>query len=374
MITWLDAVRDKPLQTLVAFAAVAVASVIAGLLLRAVTRRMRTLRAQVLAAAVAALGVGGLAAFALAWLMVLEASDVRTVVGVLLLTAVVAAVVVVLATAPLGRDARRLEHTLRRIEEGERDVQTGVQRSDELGHVARAVDELTHRLHVLEEERRIYEAERATMLSNIGHDLRTPLAALQAAIEALADGVAPDPDRYLRSMRHDVVALASLVDDLFLLSRIESGRLELPRTAVDLTEIAEEAVEALLPAAEARGIVLDLRAPAPVLVRGNPNALARVIRNLVDNAIRHAPTGSVVIVEAGLSGPVVRVVDEGPGFPQDFRQHAFDRFSRADASRTRTTGGAGLGLAIARGLVEAHGGTIWIEDAPGGRVAFAIPA
>jgi signal transduction histidine kinase len=107
---------------------------------------------------------------------------------------------------------------------------------------------------------------------------------------------------------------------------------------------------------------------------GHPAAVGRVLRNLVDNAVRHAPAGTTVRVVAASGPPTVRVVDEGPGFAAGFTPHAFDRFTRADESRSRSTGGAGLGLAIARGLVEAQGGRIWIEDAPGGRVAFQLPA
>jgi signal transduction histidine kinase len=288
---------------------------------------------------------------------------------------VFATLLVLLASVPLGRDARRLEATVRRIEGGDRTVRTGVERADELGHVARALDELTARLDVLERERASYEAERTAMLSSVGHDLRTPLAALRVAVEAMADGVAPDPERYLRSMRRDVEVLSALVDDFFLLSRIESGRLDLHPTNVDLTELADEAIEALAPVAASRQVTVALATRARVHVSGNPTALGRVIRNLIDNAIRYAPAGSQVRVTVGDHGnPSVHVIDDGPGFPDDFSATAFERFTRADASRARATGGAGLGLAIARGLVEAHGGRIWLEGPPGGHVAFELPA
>ena len=166
------------------------------------------------------------------------------------------------------------------------------------------------------------------MLSSIGHDLRTPLAALQVAVEALADGVAPDPDRYLRSMRRDVEALAALVDDFFLLARIESGRLDLNPVGVDLTEVVDEAMEALAPVAAASDVTLALDASKRVHVLGNPTALGRVVRNLIDNAIRYAPAGSTVHVAVGRDGrPSVRVVDEGPGFPPGFSDEAFGRFN-----------------------------------------------
>ena len=147
---------------------------------------------------------------------------------------------------------------MRRIEAGDRARAHRRRRADELGHVARALDELTARLDTLERERAGYEEERTAMLSSVGHDLRTPLAALRVAVEALADGVAPDPDRYLRSMRRDVEALSALVDDFFLLARIESGRLDLDPVAVDLAELADEAVEALAPVAAASGVTLAL--------------------------------------------------------------------------------------------------------------------
>ncbi len=374
--SWLDAASDEPLQTAATFAVLAAATVAVGLALRALTRRSRSLRQQVLAITFASLVVAAGAALALARLMVLDRDQLADVVGVLAVTAVFAGVLAVVASETLGRDARRIEHTLRRIESGDRAVRSGVVRSDELGHVAHALDQLTTRLDELELERESYETERTAMLSSVGHDLRTPLSALRAALEAVTDGVAPDPERYLRSMQRDVEAITALVDDLFLLARIEAGRLELRPESVDLAEIADDAAEALAPTAEQRGIRIVQPVAEPVPVAGNATALGRVIRNLLDNAIRHAPNGSTIELRvATVDGRAsVQVVDEGPGFPEEFTDQAFDRFARAEPSRNRTTGGAGLGLAIARGLIEAHGGRIWIEQPPGGRVAFSLPA
>ena len=211
------------------------------------------------------------------------------------------------------------------------------------------------------------------MLSSISHDLRSPLAALSAAVEAMIDGVAPDPDRYLRSMRADVDALAALVDDVFLLAGIQSGRVDIGRESVDLLECCDEAIEALRPSAAVRGIDIHLHG-ARTTVPGNPRAIGRVVRNLLDNAIRHSPDDSIVSVSVGDGGtPRVTVADAGEGFPAEFADRAFDLWARADESRNRSTGGAGLGLAIARGLVDAHGGRIWVEPPPGGRVAFELP-
>jgi two-component system sensor histidine kinase BaeS len=375
MGSWFSALTDAPVASIGAFAVLVAATVAAGLGLRWLGTRTRSLFHQVLAVTLASLAIGAAGAVALARLMVLDGNELGTVLGVLGTTAVFATLLVVVASKPLGRDIRRLETTVRDIETGDRSVRTEVDRADELGHVARALDDLTAQLDHLERERDGYEAERTALLSSVSHDLRTPLAALQVSVEAIADGIAPDPDRYLRSMKRDIQAISSLVEDLFLLSRIEHHELQLQPEVFDLAEIADEAIEALAPVAAMRGLHLELAADARVAAEGNPTAIGRVIRNLIDNAIRHAPEDSTIVVAVAADGdPTVRVSDMGPGFPADFEPRAFDQFTRADVSRTRSTGGAGLGLAIARGLVEAHGGRIWIEPADGGHVAFALPA
>jgi two-component system sensor histidine kinase BaeS len=345
-----------------------------GWVLRAGLGRIRHLRLQVLTVTLASLAIGAVVASFLARRMVLDAHELRVVLAVLLATAVLATILVVTATSTLGSDVRRLEQAVRAVESGDRSTTVGIRRADELGHVATALDDTIVRLGALEASRAQDDADRVAMFSSISHDLRTPLAALRAAVEALEDGVG-EPERYLRSMQRDVEALTALVDDLFLLARIESGDLDRVRTRIDLAELADEAVEALAPVAEAHGVrlVVDVSEPAPVT--GNAVALGRVIRNLVDNAIRHSPAGSTVeIAVRGGDRPVVRVRDEGPGFPPAFVDRAFERFSRADSSRSRATGGTGLGLAIARGLVDAHGGDIWIDEGEGASVSFAVPA
>jgi signal transduction histidine kinase len=371
---WSAAVADQPLKALAAAAAVVALTGVAAAALRRINRRSRSLRGQVLAITLTALRLGAASAGALSWLMIVDDSELGTVLSVLTVAAVAATGLVLLASAPLGRDAKRLEATVRRIEQGDREVRSEIDRVDELGHVAHALDDLTERLDELEKEQARFEAERAAMLSSVSHDLRTPIAALRVAVEALADGMAPDPGRYLSSMQRDIDALTSLVEDLFLLVRLDSGRYEMPATSVDLTEIVDEAMEALSPMAEDRNVELIMRAPGGVRIDGNAAALGRVIRNLLDNAIRHAPDRSAVSVIVEAEPPRVRVVDEGPGFPSSFADHAFEHFTRADSSRNRGTGGAGLGLAIARGVIEAHGGHIWLEQPPGGHVAFELPA
>jgi signal transduction histidine kinase len=175
-------------------------------------------------------------------------------------------------------------------------------------------------------------------------------------------------------MHADVEVLTALVDDLFLLAKIEAGHLDLELTTVDLSELADEAIEAIRPVADRRRVTVHLEAEGRVRALGGPEALSRVIRNLIDNAIRHSPAdGEVVVRVEGDGMALVRVTDDGPGFEPGFVEQAFESFARGDHARTRSTGGAGLGLAIARGFVEAHGGAIWADPGPGGRVAFRIP-
>jgi signal transduction histidine kinase len=377
---WFDTLRERPVASVAAAVALVVLAALGGGALRVLTRRTRSLRRLVLAITLASIALGAVAALVLGRLMVLDSAAARSALGVLAATAVCAIVLTVVASSPLGRDAQRLEAAVRRLESGDRSGRTGVARADELGHVARALDELGSQLHRLESERSATERERRLMFTSVGHDLRTPLTALRAAIEALADGIAPDPDRYISSMARDVEALGALIDDLFLLATIESGRLDLDLRPVDLAELADEAVEALQPTAGSRRVRVRVHAAGAVRVDGDAKAIGRVIRNLVDNAIRHAPVDSDVgVFVDDRPGPSVRVVDGGPGFPPEFRERVFEPFARPDSSRTRATGGAGLGLVIARGLVEAHGGRMWIErvapetDSSGARVAFTIP-
>jgi len=230
------------------------------------------------------------------------------------------------------------------------------------------------RLAGLEVERTAARSARQAFLAAVGHDLRTPLTALRAALDAIEDGLAPDPPRYFSAMRADIDAIRRLVDDLFLLARIEGGSLEFERVMTDRAELTDEAVEALTPVAARKRVRLRVRAEDGLLAPVGPSEFSRIIRNLLDNAIRHAPDRSEVVVALAHNedGVVVRVLDEGEGFDPELR----DRLLGGAAGIARPAdrgGGAGLGLAIARGLLDAHGGRIWFESGDGGRVAFWIP-
>ena len=201
------------------------------------------------------------------------------------------------------------------------------------------------------------------------HDLRTPLASLRGMVEALEDGLA-EPREYLPAIHAQIGLLSGLVEDLFELARIDSGALALELRDTPLRELVNGCVEAL-------GGNIEARIHADPIVTAAPEKLQRVLMNLLTNAVRHTPPdGTVaVVVETDTDYAVVAVEDEGDGLAPGAPARMFERFWRDDDSRAHSSGGAGLGLAIAQGLVHAHGGTIWAENRPegGARVAFTLP-
>ena len=305
-------------------------------------------------------------------MFVVDERDLGFLLWILIPASVVTVIIAYVLSAPIARDASRLSEAAARVGRGDLTARSGVVRTDELGDAATEFDSMVVRLEAVEKER-------ALMLSSISHDLRTPLAALRVSVEALRDGMAPDPDAYLKGMEHQVGALASLVDDLQLHTRLASGTLTMRTTRVDVTELADETVEALRPLAATRDVALTILADRRIGTTGDPAQLARVLRNLVENAVRHTPSGSTVTIELAVrdGSAIVRVIDEGAGFPADLGDRVFEAFTRGDQARDVRTGTAGLGLAIAKAIVVAHAGTIRIVPpdgtAPGGVVEVALP-
>ncbi|MCL1600818.1 MAG: HAMP domain-containing histidine kinase [Actinomycetia bacterium] len=278
------------------------------------------------------------------------------------------------ASRALTVDLQEMAATTSDVAEGDLAARTNVTRADEIGRLAAGIDEMARRLEADATAKANEDERRRQFFAAVGHDLRTPLASAQVAVEALRDGLAADPDRYYASLQRDLGALHSLVDDLFLLARIQSGDMAIEAMPTDLTDVADEAIEIFLPVATKENVELVLDAPTRVVVSTGPEAVSRVMRNLLDNAIRYAPDGSAVTVAVSQNGGASVVVsDEGPGFSEEFVGYAFDSFSRPDADRNRETDGSGLGLAIAKGFVTALDGEIWAEPGPGGRVEFTLP-
>ena len=265
---------------------------------------------------------------------------------------------------------RGLERTSRRIAGGDLTARAAVAGPRELEALARTTNEMA------ESVERLFDARRQ-LVAWASHDLRTPLASLRAMLEAIEDGLV-GPETYLPAVQEQVSRLGGLVDDLFELARIDAGILTLQLRAAPLASLVESCVRGLEAEARARGVRLETRIAATVPpVRCAPQQLERVLLNLLTNALRHTPSDGAVaiVVEPEGRDVQVSVEDTGEGLPPDSETRVFERFWRGDEARGGQAG-AGLGLAIAQGLVEAQGGRIWAENRAGGgaRVSFTLPA
>lgn len=235
---------------------------------------------------------------------------------------------------------------------------------------------LATRLAMEERAGREVEAARRQLVAAASHDLRTPLASLRLLVEAIDDEVATGEtrDRYLREIRTHVGVLSDLIDDLFELSRIEAGDISWTMRQVELRELIDDTVAAMRAPAAERGVRISAELPAGELVaRANAEKVQRVLFNLIQNAIRHTPADGSVTVRARPAGKGVEVEvdDSGEGIAPADGERVFEAFYRGDASRGED--GAGLGLAISKAIVEAHGGRIWLEEGtPGTCVRFTL--
>jgi len=235
---------------------------------------------------------------------------------------------------------------------------------------------LAARLAMEDRSRRQIEAARRQLVAAASHDLRTPLASLRLLVESIDDGVATGEtrDRYLAEIRTHVAVLSGLIDDLFELSRIEAGDISWTMRQVELGDLIGDTVAAMRAPAEQRGVRIAAELPpGQVLAEANAEKVQRVLFNLIQNAIRHTPAdGSVTVRARTESGGVeVEVSDEGEGIAPGDGERVFEAFYRGDAARGED--GAGLGLAISRAIVEAHGGRIWLEPGtPGTRIRFTL--
>ena len=264
-----------------------------------------------------------------------------------------------------------LKNAAQRMAAGDLSQRVKVDSRDELGDLARAFNSMADGLARLEELRR-------NMVSDIAHELRTPLTNIRGYLEALQDGVIAPDERVLASLHEEALLLNRLVDDLQDLSLAEAGQMKLHREPISVAAVAEQAVEAIRPRAEEKGLSLEVDLPADLpSVEADALRVGQVLRNLLENALRHTFAGGQLRLAARRSGSEVevRVEDTGSGIAAEDLPYIFERFYRADKSRVRTTGGAGLGLAIARQLVLALGGRIWVESAlgEGSTFFFTLP-
>lgn len=299
----------------------------------------------------------------------------------------VAAVVSLLYGYVVGYDIIRKIETLtegvRRVAAGDLDTPIPVGGQDELAQLAAVFNDMVARLQAsLAHEKKLEQARR-DLVANIAHDLRTPLAAVQASAEALEEGVAADEAtraRTLAAIGRETRHLGRMIDDLFALSQLEAGQLNLKPGAAYLEDLVQDCLAGLLPQAEREGIALAVDIPTTLPpVWADRQATRRVLINLLQNALAFTPAGGRITLRGvPFSGGVqVEVSDTGPGIPPaaleaglDGLPRIFERFYRADAARSGS--GTGLGLAIARELAHAQGGRIWVESVAGKGTTFGF--
>jgi two-component system, OmpR family, sensor histidine kinase SaeS len=348
---------------------VGVAVLLAGLACTLLVLLLPTLRLQLSALVLAAVCLPLAVVLASGWVMFGMHQNAK-ILSVAVASALSALIGSLLLARWILRPLERLRATSADVARGDLTARAALAGPSELVDLAGSFNEMATAVE------RLFDARRQ-LVAWASHDLRTPLASLRAMVEALEDGLA-ELDDYIPAIREQLDTLSSLVADLFELARIDAGAVTLNVRSAPLGGLVATCLRSI--DAEARTRRIELRAElvdGDPPVRAAPEQVERVLRNLLTNAVRHTPNGGAVsvVVERDTDHVVVAVEDTGTGLTPNAAERMFERFWRDDASRTHATGGAGLGLAIAEGLVRAHGGTIWAENGTSGgaRVAFTLP-
>jgi signal transduction histidine kinase len=371
-------VRDALELAGIAVGAAAGAGLIGTATLMALRRRPIGVQVAIVAlATVAAIGAGAMAA---ANAMFISAHDLDTLLVILLAAGTVGALVALILGHRVGAAAKSLGTMARRIGDGADlgpAVATG---TGEFAALARELEETSGRLQEARARERATEESRRELIAWVSHDLRTPLSGIRAISEALEDGLVADPQtagRYYRTLRIETERLAHLVDELFELSVIQAGALRLQMERVLLSDLVSDAISAASMSAGAKGVRVEGQVTgSPPELELAPSEVSRVLRNLLDNAIRHTPNDGSVWVETGIldDGAYVSVADECGGIPEADLARVFDMAFRGEPARTPSEDGGGLGLAIARGIVEAHHGEITVcNEGSGCRFIVRLP-
>jgi signal transduction histidine kinase len=274
-----------------------------------------------------------------------------------------------------------LKNAAEKLAMGDLQTRVPVSGRDELSGLAVTFNQMAEQLQAADQKQRELESLRRDLVAWASHDLQTPLTSMRAILEALSDGVVDEPEmvkRYLHTAQRDVMSLSALMDDLFQMSQLDAGGFPLNRARSSFSDLVSDTLESFSELAYRESIKLEGNVQADVdPVFMDTQAIGRVLNNLISNALRHTPAGGGIRVQARRtdSGVEVSVRDTGEGIQAEDIPHIFERFYRGEKSRNRGTGGAGLGLAIARGIVRAHGGDIQVksEAGKGTQFTFTIP-
>jgi signal transduction histidine kinase len=292
-----------------------------------------------------------------------SASALSSVTG--LFAALFAALAVsALVARRVARPVTQLAHATARVADGDYTIRVA-----EPG-LGEEFDTLVSAFHTMALRLRDVEATRRRLLADLGHEMRTPLATIEAYLEAAEDGLAVDDEDTLSVLRTQTTRLRRLSEDISAISRAEEHQFDLHLVPVAPADLVDSAVVAIRPRYEAKGVRLEVQVVGEVPdITADPVRLGQVLSNLLDNALRHTPSGQGVGVTVTAEPPWVRitVADTGEGIAAEHLPHVFERFYRADAARDRDHGGSGIGLAIVRALVQAHRGQVSANSPGPGR-------
>ncbi len=305
--------------------------------------------------------------------MFISGHDLSVLLTMLLFAGLLAVGFSLYGAGPLARRIEELRRGTARLAAGDLDTEVPADGHDELAMLAGDFNRMARELREAAAREREMDKARRDLVAAVSHDLRTPIASARALIEAVADGVTGDAEmeaRYLASARGEIEKLGRLVDDLFELSRIDAGMLRLELEEASLRDLISDTLSSFKPRAEDKGVsIIGEVSDGVDPVLASPPRLQRVLDNLLGNALRHTPPGGEIHlrVEPGDGVARVEVSDTGEGIAREDLPYVFDRSFRGERSRASggDDSGAGLGLAIARGLIEAHGGEIGVESHPG---------
>jgi signal transduction histidine kinase len=317
-----------------------------------------------------------------AFLMFLSPHDLALLAGLLGFALGMSIFVATILSSATTRSFHQLVDAVNRITAVDLTARVPVHSQDEVGKLASTFNHMVERLEESFTRERELEHARKELISSVSHDLRTPLASIRAMVESINDGVVSDQKtvrRYLHTIETEVESLSQLINNLFELSQMDAGTLELHLESSSLADLISDTLESMSAQAKAGGKQLNLKGSVdgevpPVVM--DARRVQRVLYNLVQNALRHTPPdGAIYILARDVGTEVqVEVSDTGEGIPDEELSRIFDRFYRSERSRSRDTGGAGLGLSIAKGIVEAHGGQLWVESALGREHLWLCPA
>ncbi len=312
-------------------------------------------------------------------LMFLSGHDLSLLLLLMLFSGAISIFFAIFLSTQLGRQVEKLVEGTQRVAAGQLDTRVMAGGSRELSELARTFNKMASQLETAFKKQQEMEQNRKELVAAISHDLRTPLASLRLMTEAVSDGVADEQQTrvFLERMRGEVEYMTGLIEDLFELSQLDAGAIKLHKERGNLADLISDTLESLRGQAEAKkqelqgAILTDL----PEL-EFDPRKIQRVLNNLVGNAIRYTPENGRITIVAQKKAERIKVcvIDNGEGVPPQDLERIFEPFYRAERSRGREQGGAGLGLAIARGLIEAHNGKIWAENLEkGSRFTFELP-